>query len=238
MDPHGTLSQVAESNAGGSTRLMPSIYQIKPRFQALLRPLVQDLAAGGHTANQVTLTAAALSIGAGIVLACYAAKPSVWFLLPVVLFVRMALNAIDGMLAREHGQKSALGAYLNELCDVISDAALYLPFALIPELHQPEALFGAAYLPGVNPIVVNVAVLLAGLSEMAGVLALQVGAARRYDGPMGKSDRAFAFGLLAVLQGLGLIPALWMTWAIGIIALLTGWTIVNRVRAGLREGAA
>ena len=99
---------------------MPSIYQIKPRFQALLRPLVRSLAAGGVTANQVTLAAAVLSIAAGAILAVAAAQPAVWFLLPVVLFLRMALNAIDGMLAREHNQKSALGAYLNELCDVIS----------------------------------------------------------------------------------------------------------------------
>jgi CDP-diacylglycerol--glycerol-3-phosphate 3-phosphatidyltransferase len=202
---------------------MPSIYQIKPRFQALLRPLVRSLAAGGVTANQVTLAAAVLSIVAGAILAYAAAQPAVWFLLPVVLFLRMALNAIDGMLAREHGQKSALGAYLNELCDVISDAALYLPFALVP---------------GVEPIVVIVAVLLAAISEMAGVVAIQVGAELRYDGPMGKSDRAFAFGLLAFLLGLGLIPALWLSWAIGFIALLTAWTIVNRVRAGLRQVAA
>ena len=52
-------------------------------------------------------------------------------LLPPVLFVRMALNAIDGMLAREFAQKSALGAVLNELGDVVSDTALYLPFATI-----------------------------------------------------------------------------------------------------------
>jgi CDP-diacylglycerol--glycerol-3-phosphate 3-phosphatidyltransferase len=201
---------------------MPSIYQIKPRFQALLRPLVRSLAAGGVTANQVTLAAAVLSIAAGAILAYAAARPAVWFLLPVVLFLRMALNAIDGMLAREHGQKSALGAYLNELCDVISDAALYLPFALVP---------------GAEPIVVVVAVLLAAISEMAGVVAIQVGAERRYDGPMGKSDRAFAFGLLAFLLGLGLIPALWLSLAIGLIALLTAWTIVNRVRAGLRQVA-
>ena len=202
---------------------MPSIYQIKPRFQALLRPLVRSLAAGGVTANQVTLAATVLSIAAGAILAVAAAQPAVWFLLPVVLFLRMALNAIDGMLAREHNQKSALGAYLNELCDVISDAALYLPFALVP---------------GVQPIVVVVAVLLAAVSEMAGVVSIQVGAERRYDGPMGKSDRAFAFGLLAFLLGLGLIPALWLSWAIGLIALLTAWTIVNRVRAGLRQVAA
>jgi CDP-diacylglycerol--glycerol-3-phosphate 3-phosphatidyltransferase len=217
---------------------MPSIYQIKPRFQALLRPLVRDLAAGGHTANEVTITAVVMSLAAGVVLANWASVQAVWFLLPVVLLVRMALNAIDGMLAREHGQKSALGAFLNELCDVISDAALYLPFALIPELHQPEAFAGAAYVPGVNPIVVIFAVLLAALSEMAGVVAIQIGAERRYDGPMGKSDRALAFGFLAVLVGLDVVPTLWITWAIGIIALLTAWTIVNRVRAGLRQVAA
>ncbi|MDQ7246438.1 CDP-alcohol phosphatidyltransferase family protein [Dongia sedimenti] len=201
---------------------MPSIYQIKPRFQALLRPLVRSLAAGGVTANQVTLAAALLSIAAGVVLAVWSAQSLVWLLLPVVLFVRMALNAIDGMLAREHGQKSALGAYLNELCDVVSDAALYLPFALVP---------------GVLPTVVIIAVLLAALSEMAGVVAVQVGAERRYDGPMGKSDRAFAFGLLAALIAADVVPGPWLSWAIGLVALLTAWTIVNRVRAGLRPVA-
>ena len=49
----------------------------------------------------------------------------------------MALNAIDGMMAREHGMKSAAGAVLNELGDVISDAALYLPFALVAGVNAP-----------------------------------------------------------------------------------------------------
>jgi CDP-diacylglycerol--glycerol-3-phosphate 3-phosphatidyltransferase len=35
----------------------------------------------------------------------------------------MALNAIDGMLAREHDMQSPLGAMLNELGDVLSDVA-------------------------------------------------------------------------------------------------------------------
>jgi CDP-diacylglycerol--glycerol-3-phosphate 3-phosphatidyltransferase len=54
---------------------------------------------------------------------------------------------------------------------------------------------------------------------------------------MGKSDRAFAFGLLAVLIAVNIIPGLWLSWAIGLVALLTAWTIVNRVRAGLRPVA-
>jgi CDP-diacylglycerol--glycerol-3-phosphate 3-phosphatidyltransferase len=43
------------------------------------------------------------------------------------MVVRMAFNAIDGMIACEFGGKSRLGAYLNELSDVVADAALYLP---------------------------------------------------------------------------------------------------------------
>ena len=36
------------------------------------------------------------------------------------------------MLAREHDMKTRLGAILNELGDVLSDSALYLPLATRP----------------------------------------------------------------------------------------------------------
>src|SRR5580692_11173621 len=105
---------------------MPSIYGLKPRFQNLLRPLTNALARAGVSANQVTLSAMVTSLAAGAVI-FYSRSQRALLLLPIILFVRMALNAIDGMLAREHNQKTALGATLNELGDVISDSALYLP---------------------------------------------------------------------------------------------------------------
>jgi CDP-diacylglycerol--glycerol-3-phosphate 3-phosphatidyltransferase len=141
-------------------------------------------------------------------------------LLPIWLFLRMALNAIDGMLAREHNMKSALGGMLNEIGDVISDTALYLPFALVP---------------GLAPQLVIAVVLLSIFAEMAGVVAIQVGASRRYDGPMGKSDRAFVFGLLALLLGLGVETGWWMNAGLGVVALLTAWTVINRCREALAE---
>ena len=94
-----------------------------------------------------------------------------FLLLPVTLFLRMALNAIDGMMAREHGMKSPDGAVLNELGDVISDAALYLPFALVA---------------GVNAALVVLVVIAAIIGEMAGALGPMLGGTRRYDGPLGK----------------------------------------------------
>jgi len=199
---------------------MASIYDIKPRFQALLRPLSNGLAARGVSANQVTLAAALLSLATGLAILAGREHHQVLLLLPVVLFVRMALNAIDGMLAREHNMKSHLGAFLNELGDVFSDSTLYLPLACVP---------------GFRPWLVVLIVLLASMAEMAGVVAVQVGASRRYDGPMGKSDRAFVFGALGLALGLGVAPGRWLDLVLGAILALLVLTVLNRARRALRE---
>lgn len=199
---------------------MPSIYDLKPKFQALLRPLVRRLAVAGVTANQVTVLAAVVSLAAGGCIAVW--RDSQWplFLVPAVLLLRMALNAIDGMLAREHDQQTSLGAILNEIGDVVSDAGLYLPFAL---------------LPGIAAEWIVVIVVLSVVSEMTGVVSAQVGASRRYDGPMGKSDRAFLFGSLALLMGFGIPVASWIDYVLVAVAGLLVWTILNRARAALVE---
>jgi CDP-diacylglycerol--glycerol-3-phosphate 3-phosphatidyltransferase len=197
-----------------------SVYALKPAFQRLLRPLVETLAHAGATANQVTIAATLGSLIVGAFVAQMAPMRLPFLLVPIWLFARMALNAIDGMLAREHGQKSQLGAYLNELGDVVSDAALYAPFALLPA-------FG--------PFWIGLVIVLAVISELAGVLGVTVGASRRYDGPMGKSDRALVFGALGLWIGLGGAVPAWTQWILVALAVLLIFTIDNRMRAGLRE---
>jgi len=201
---------------------MPTIYQLKPAFQNLLRPLTQRLFRLGVSANQVTLAAMLLSCLVGGQLYLFPGARWALFFVPLFLFLRMALNAIDGMLAREHRQKSALGALLNELGDVVSDAALYLPFAV---------------LPGMSPALLVLTVLLAVVSEMTGVAAMQIGATRRYDGPMGKSDRAFVFGAVALALALGVPPGAWQNWVFAAVAILLLLTIFNRARGALREAS-
>ncbi len=201
---------------------MPTIYQLKPAFQNLLRPLVRGLAAAGVTANQVTIAAFVLSAATGAALWRWPDARAALLAVPLVCFVRMALNAIDGMLAREFGQKSRLGAILNEVGDVLSDAALYLPFAA---------------LAGVAPALVVAVVLLAIVSEMTGVVAVQIGASRRYDGPAGKSDRAFIFGLVGLLAGCGVAPGTWTNVLLILELALLVATIVNRARGALREAS-
>ncbi len=213
---------------------MVSVYDIKPAFQNLLRPVVKMLARIGVTANQVTVAAMCLSIVTGIwILDEYHPLPflsaensesasSLCLLLaiPVVLLLRMALNAIDGMLAREHDMKSSLGAVLNELGDVISDAALYLPLA---------------YVAGFNAVLVVAMVIVGIIAEMTGVIAVQIGASRRYDGPMGKSDRALVVGLICGIIGLGYDISHWLDPILGVLIGLGVLTIWNRSRKALQE---
>jgi CDP-diacylglycerol--glycerol-3-phosphate 3-phosphatidyltransferase len=197
-----------------------TIYDLKPAFQNLLRPVCRALAGAGVTANQVTIAALLLSFVVGGLLAFNPAERWAALLIPVWLFLRMALNAIDGMLAREHNMQSELGGFLNELSDVAADAALYLPFAFVA---------------GISGSLVVAVVILSILTEMAGVVSVQVGASRRYDGPMGKSDRAFVFGLVGLLIGLGVETGWWANGLLGIVAALTVLTIFKRVRNGLLE---
>src|SRR5262249_60334438 len=116
--------------------------------------------------------------------------------------------------------KSSVGAILNELGDVIADTGLYLPLAVVPAF---------------DPWLVVGIVILSILVEMTGVIGVQIGASRRYDGPMGKSDRAFLFGLLGLLLGLRVsldrvIPVLF--WATNLLLVAT---ILNRARRALQE---
>lgn len=194
---------------------MASVYDLKPRFQQMLRPTLRGLAALGVTPNQLTTAGVLLSLGAGAMIAWQPTARWPLVALPAALLLRMALNALDGMMARELDMQSTTGAFLNELGDVVSDTALYLPLALVP---------------GVSPGLVIAVVLLAGLTEMAGVVAVQVGATRRYDGPMGKSDRALVLGSLGLLIGLGVHPGAWTHLVLAATTLLLMLTITVRAR--------
>lgn len=197
---------------------MVSIYQIKPQFQAILRPVARRCAAAGVTANGVTLAAMLVSLALSACLSTAGVQRTLFLLLPLWMLLRMAFNAIDGMLAREFGQKSALGAYLNELSDVISDTALYLPFVFIAPFNWWS---------------VGAVIFLSAVSEMAGAMGPMIGAERRYDGPMGKSDRAFVFGALGLWIGLTSSLPDWSFWLMPLLTTVIMLNISNRVRSGI-----
>jgi len=196
---------------------MLTIYDLKPKFQNLLRPIVQWLADKHIRPNQVTWFALFLSglLGAFV----YFSNGAAWslLLLPVGLFIRMGLNAIDGMLAREHDMQTKEGAMLNEMTDVIADSFIYLAFVSIPL---------------VEPSLIVLFVIISIFTEMAGIVGQAINNDRRYDGPMGKSDRAFTIGLAGVLIALELINEEWFLYYLLLAILLSVMTLYNRMKKG------
>lgn len=205
-------------NEGGY--ILISIYEIKPKFQQLLMPIVDWMRKIGMTPNQVTILALVLSILTGIILSIFHDNKWIFILMPIVMFVRMALNAIDGVMAKKYQMKSHLGLLLNELGDVISDLFLFIPFVFIAEDYG---------------IGIMLFISLSIISEMAGVTVRVIGSSRRYDGPMGKSDRAFIVGFISFLifVHLNIIPYLHFVFYVCSILMLIN--IYNRITNGLKE---
>lgn len=199
---------------------MVTVYDLKPRFQKILQPIMQYLIKKGVTPNIVTFMALLGSFLVALFLFILKERAWILLILPIWLFIRMALNAIDGMMARQFNLSSRLGAILNEAGDILSDIFLYLSLIVF----YPSALW-AMYL----------FVLLATLTEFCGVLGQALGGARCYDGPMGKSDRAFFVGLLAVISFI--FPSVFELWSYlfygaSILSILTCW---NRLRHSLNS---
>ena len=193
---------------------MISVYQLKPKFQALLQPLLQRLRKWGVSPNLLTLLGILLSLAMGIY-ALYGDHTLSLILMPIVLLLRMALNALDGMMARQYNLQSKMGALLNEIGDVVSDIVLYFPLYVLFAMDQ---------------IWIMCFLLLSVLNEFAGLLGQALGGARRYDGPMGKSDRALVVGVLSLLF-LFKAPIYWyLTWIWMLVFCLLIWSTLKRLR--------
>ncbi|RZJ41766.1 MAG: CDP-alcohol phosphatidyltransferase family protein, partial [Chryseobacterium sp.] len=116
---------------------MISVYQLKPKFQQLLTPILLFLNNHKITANQITISSVIVSAIIGILF--WFADDSKWLFLslPVGLLFRMALNALDGMMARKFNQTSKMGEVLNEVGDIVSDVIVFFPLI---KFH-PESLY-------------------------------------------------------------------------------------------------
>lgn len=202
---------------------MISIYNIKPQFQRLLTPILEWMHRKDITANQITVSACILSVIIGVLF--WFAEDNKWFFLalPIGLLLRMALNALDGMMARRYNQISRKGEMLNELGDVVSDTIIFLPLLK----YQPESLY---------LIVIFIAMSI--INEFAGVMGKVISNQRNYDGPMGKSDRAFILGLygLACLCGADISSySIYIFSVINLLLLVSTWIRIKKALDGKSE---
>lgn len=160
-----------------------SVYALKPAFQRLLSPLLETLYSLRVTPNFLTVSTCLLSIAIGTTIT-FIPDVKFFFILPFFLLLRMALNALDGMMAKKYNMQSNLGVYLNEICDVISDLALYCPF------------LNLAFMPHGSLLIL---ILLSVLTEVSSLVMVTLGEKRAFQGPFGKADRALFFSILAFM---------------------------------------
>jgi CDP-diacylglycerol--glycerol-3-phosphate 3-phosphatidyltransferase len=173
----------------------------------------------GVTANQLTVLAIALSFLIGWLFTFYQSNTLYLLALPLGLLIRMALNALDGMMAREHNMQSKLGEVLNEIGDVVSDSAIIFPLTLIPT---------------VNPLIILSFGVLAILNEFSGLIGRALGGERRYEGPMGKSDRALLISLFCIIYFFWKDIELYANWIFGIGSLLIVLSSVTRLKKAIK----
>ena len=162
---------------------MISVYKLKPKFQQLLNPILMLFRRIGISPNHITVFSVLFSVLIGYIL-WLAQENSLFYLFVALgLLFRMMLNALDGMMAKKYNLQSKTGEVLNEVGDILSDIAIYFPFI---------------YFEGITLEYVIGFLLLSVINEFCGLLAKIISGERRYDGPMGKSDRALLVGLICI----------------------------------------
>lgn len=142
-------------------------------------------------------------------------------LVPVFLVLRMAMNALDGMLSREHGTATVAGEILNETLDVVGDTACYGVLLFVPDAPVLAA---------------TLLLVLIWMAEFFGVLGKGFpGGIRRHEAFLGgKPDRAIWISILALvlyfLPGFTAHIDLYLS-AMCLFVLLTGLLRVGKILA-------
>ncbi|MCA1674023.1 MAG: phosphatidate cytidylyltransferase [Actinomycetota bacterium] len=194
------------------------IYAVKPWFVRRLARVEDALVARKVDADRVTLWSVAVSAGAGGALAAGGAldEPLLWLAVPPLVVARLALNALDGSLARRTGMARPFGTVVNEVCDRASDVCVLaaLAWVVTPALAL-AALAGALF------------------TSLTGVLSLALTGRRATGGPMGKADRALVLAAAAAIAAVtgGSSAFTVALWTILAGCAVTSWLRITSLKA-------
>ena len=193
---------------------MSGLYSIKPWFVRSLSGIEDGLVSHRVRPDALSYAAVAVSAVAG---ACIVAGHFVhslfWLLVAPLCVVRLALNALDGSVARRSGTARPFGKVINEVADRVSDVLLLAPLVF--------------FLP---PPLVMATVVAVSLVSLCGSLGEVVGTARLTQGPMGKADRCAVLSVAGIVAGLTGGPAAFAV-GLGVITVGSLATIVSRLRS-------
>jgi CDP-diacylglycerol--glycerol-3-phosphate 3-phosphatidyltransferase len=200
---------------------MISIYKIKPKFQQLLMPLLKLLRRLGISPNSITIFSIFFSFGISYFFWNASDNSSYFLIVAFGLLLRMMLNALDGMMARIYNLQSKFGEILNEVGDIVSDVAIYFPLIIFSSLSIEIAI---------------IFILLSIINEFCGLIAKVISGERRYDGPMGKSDRAFLIGVICIVYYFTNSLDPYMNYIIGGSSILMIFSSFIRLTKSIKNG--
>lgn len=165
---------------------MNGVYGLKPLFVRRLRRIEDLLVAKRISPDAITIAAVGVSVAVAVVIALGGIldRPLLWICVPPLVLARLALNALDGAVARKTNRTGPFGAVLNETCDRVSDGVILGALGFVISAAVAMAACASAF-----------------LVSHAGLLAQMSTGARATTGPMGKADR------LAVLSVAALVAA-------------------------------
>lgn len=198
------------------------IYAIKPWFRNRLAGATDLLVRRGISADQVTTAGVLAALLGGAAIWLGDSWHPLWLAAPVLAFIRIAANALDGLVAIASATARPAGELYNETADRISDAAF---------------IGAVATVSGVPAALAITALAAAQLASFIGVTARAAGGTRRYEGPMGKPDRMAVLalaGLIAAFLGRAQAGVVWQI-ALGLITVGALATAVNRYLRAHRE---
>ena len=198
-----------------------SLYDIKPWFVRRLRGFEDLLVARRVSPDTLTYTAVGVSVAAGGFIAAGGLldRPLLWLAVAPLVLARLALNALDGSVARRTRSTRPFGAALNEIGDCVSDAATVGATAFVAGPALALGTLASCY-----------------LASSMGVLSLALTGRRDSGGPAGKADRAALLALGATAGALAgtTVPFTLVLVVIVLGAAATAVARLLRIRRALR----
>ena len=201
-----------------------SLYSIKPWFVRRLRRVEDAFVARRVSPDALTVAAVAVSFATGFAIAAggLLGLPLLWLAVPPLVLVRLALNALDGSVARRTRRARPFGVALNEIGDRVGDAATIGATGFV-----------------VSPALASSAVASSFLASITAVLAFALTGSRDSGGPVGKADRAALLALGAASGALigSALPFTIVVWTILAGGLVTAFLRLVRTHRALRRRA-
>lgn len=195
------------------------IYKTKPKFQKILKPIADFLAKLKVHPTYINFAALIVSIIAGFLIYYSSFNLILLLWIPFLAFIRIAFNALDGLVARQMKVKNQkFGEVLNELVDRFSDMAFFIGIAFVAYVNTNLALM------------VFIFVLLV---SYTGIVGKSAGGKRQYSAVMGKADRMFWLSVacvsIVIFKNTEIMNGfLWFALILSIITIIQRFILIKK----------